>query len=83
MANSGGFTAISSEQMREIVRKYIARCGTLAAAADRLSTTQSHLSNILAGNRSVGDHIAAQLGYTAVKEQRCVSVIYYLGANSD
>lgn len=72
--------ALSPDEMREILRKFIAKHGTLGRAADMLSSSGSHLSEILAGKREIGDSIAAQLGYQHVKTKKVVSVIYYIGA---
>lgn len=72
--------AFSVDEMREVVRKYVAQAGSLQKAADQLSTSPSHLSEILAGKRSIGDSIAAQLGFEQKKQSKTVTVIYYLGA---
>ncbi len=72
--------ALSRDEMREVVRQYVQQHGTLAAAAENLSTSASHLSDILAGSRSVGDAIAAQLGFEMKKQKKQITVTYYIGA---
>lgn len=74
--------ALSPDEIRDELREFVKSHGSLAAAADQLSTTGSHLSEILSGQRSVGDAIAAQLGFQLVKQKKVITVSYYIGSKT-
>lgn len=71
--------AVSAEQMREILREWCSRHGKLVAAAESLSVAPGSLSEMLSGQRSISDHVAAQLGFSKVRETKRIEVIYYIG----
>lgn len=74
--------ALSEDKMRDVVREYVKEKGTLVAAAESLSTSPSHLSEIISGQRSIGDSIAAQFGFEKQKIKVCHQVPLYVGSRA-
>jgi plasmid maintenance system antidote protein VapI len=72
--------AISPEEMREELRKWVRDHETLTASADHLGVAAGHLSEMISGQRSISDHVAAQLGFTKVRESKKITVVYYVGS---
>lgn len=71
--------ALSEEQMRDQLRIYCRKFSNNSLAADSLSITPSRLSELLSGARSIGDDVAAQLGFQKIKQSKMVKIIFYLG----
>ena len=70
---------LSKEQMAEELRRFVNKKGSVAAAAAALSTTSGHISEILSGERTVGDSIANQLGFYKVKQVVKTVIPVYIG----